>query len=397
MAAGEPLYGLAHASHDFTEDRSWGKNIFTNAFPVAVAQYEAIEMELDPILIRVASVQPGQVITIPCPTPWREIINTEPASARFEFETPFEPYRQYTSHRGLNNSDVIVADANGLHRRALEIKLTTVPDSASHEKPKDEQSSEIVARPLMVEQLAVSIAHSLGPGGRDFLFGAVQKHVNNPQQARWTEASWMRANMSSVLAVVEDVISRGIEFQTAMVLNVIWRTVGRTAYLEDDCFETFVWTDMAFAALFHDSAARAATRWERGSASEITRPQRSLIWLVKMLWDYQSQGEVDAVDATALAYGLQTDKAGSFSGGVTRRFYGPFLNEPRVPNNAVSEIINSDFRKFLAPERRLDAALVIESLMQTIESLTRMLELRSKPTSSSEDDHLGGLPHTPQG
>jgi hypothetical protein len=93
-----------------------------------------------------------------------------------------------------------------------------------------------------------------------------------------------------------------------------------------------------------------------------------------MLWDYQSQGEVDAIDATALSYGLQTDKAGSFTGRDTLSFYGPYLTNPRVSSSALVEIINPEYRKWLAPERRLDAALVIEAQLQVIESLVKKIE-----------------------
>ena len=351
-----PLYGMQNASHDFYDSKSWGKNIFTNAFPVAIGQYQAIELGLDPVLIRASRDRRGAVTTTQCLTPWRVILNADPLSARFLFEEPFNPYRRYT--RGEPNpSDVTIADHSGNHRRALEIKLTTVPDSASHGRAKSEQSAEIVARPLMIEQLAVSIAHSFGAEGVGDLRQTIQARLPHPQQARWSEASWVVVNMPAILAVVEDVIITGMDRQTPMVLNVIWRTVGRTPELEDDCFETFVWTDMAFTALFLKSAS--------GSGDRITRPQRALIWLVKMLWDYTSQGRVDAVDTTALAYELQTDKAGSFSGLVTRRFLGgEFLSKPRVPSSAVGKVIHPNYRDFLAPERRLDAALYIESLIQ---------------------------------
>lgn len=350
-----PLYGLWNSNHDFYKSKSWGKNIFTNAFPVAVAQYEAIVMGLDPILIKASKEPNGNVATVQCPSPWTDILDADPHSAQFLFETAFDPYRRYT--RGEpNKSDVTVADAAGGHRRALEVKLTAVPDSASYNRTRAEQSAEIVARPLMIEQLAVSIAHSFGPGGVKALRETIQQsdRLPHPQQARWSDEAWMITKMPAILAVIEDVIVNGIGSQTPMVLNVVWRTVGRTPELEDNCFETFVWTDMAFTALFLNSA--------RSLKNQITRPQRALIWIVKMLWDYASQGRVDAIDTTDLAYGLQTDKAGSFAGPATYPFLcGEYLNKPRIPSSAVGKIIHPNYRDFLAPERRLDAALFIES------------------------------------
>jgi hypothetical protein len=361
---------LKKSNHDFGIEKSWGKNIFTNAFPVAVAQYQSIELGLDPILIRAVSGDADDINIVQCPTSWREILQAEPSAAEFLFETRFQPYGEYTSDRGFNPSDVVVADETGAHKRAFEIKLTAVPDSATYAKPKAEQSSEIVARPLMIEQLAVSIAHSFGTARRVDLRELIKNHLRSPQQAKFHEDSWMRTNMRAVLEVIRDLIMAGVDLQTPMVLNVVWRTIDRTAYLEDDCFETFVWTDMAFTALFLQSASKSLL----SRRNEITRPQRALIWLLKMLWDYQSQGEVDAIDATALSYGLQTDKAGSFTGRDTLSFYGPYLTNPRVSSSALVEIINPEYRKWLAPERRLDAALVIEAQLQVIESLVKKIE-----------------------
>lgn len=46
------LYGLDHASHDFSESSSLGKNIFTNAFPLSLAQYLATVRKLPIPLIK---------------------------------------------------------------------------------------------------------------------------------------------------------------------------------------------------------------------------------------------------------------------------------------------------------------------------------------------------------
>lgn len=145
----QPLYGLGNASHDFRESRAWGKNIFTNAFPIALTQYESLELGLPPVLVK-AEIRGEEITTGQELTSWEEIIGTDPNTARFLFETAFAPYQSYTRGRP-NSSDVVVADSSGNHTRALEIKLTTVPDSASSSRPRGEQGAEIVARPLMIE------------------------------------------------------------------------------------------------------------------------------------------------------------------------------------------------------------------------------------------------------
>lgn len=350
----QPLYGLNNASHDFTSSYAWGKNIFTNAFPIALAQYQSLELGMCPILVR-AEIHDDIITTGQRLTAWEDIIGCSPEDAYFHFETAFAPYQDYT--RGIpNSSDVVISDSSGLHTRALEIKLTTVPDSSSSSKKHEDQGAEIVARPLMVEQLAVSIAHSFGHRGRELIRKAILEEISTPQQVVWADASAVQQIIPNIIRILERIVALGINRQTPMVLNSIWRTVGKTPELEDNCFENFVWTDLAFVALFLSSAK---------PSTKITRPQRSLIWLVKMLFDYTSQNRLDALDTTNLSYGLQTDKAGSFNGTITNRFLrGTYLTEPRIPSSAVGKIIDPAYRQNLAPERRLDAALYIESIVQ---------------------------------
>ena len=192
------------------------------------------------------------------------------------------------------------------------MKLTAVPDSASSPLSDSKQSAEIVVRPIMIEQLALSLVQSFGSEGRDILHDTIHRHLVVSHAALWDDSAWIQSNTLAVVAIINDLVAAGIAVQTPMVLNVIWRTVGTTPQLENHCFDTFVWTDIAFLMLFRSSADPAR--------SEITRPLRALIWLVRMLWDYVQGGRVDSLDPTALAYGLQTDKAGSFSGRATVNF-----------------------------------------------------------------------------
>lgn len=350
----QPLYGLNNASHDFRNTYAWGKNIFTNAFPIALAQYQSLELGMHPVLVQ-AEIHGESITTGQKLTAWEDIIECPPEEARFNFESAFTPYQSYT--RGMpNSSDVVISDSNGLHTRALEIKLTTVPDSSSSSKKHEDQGAEIVARPLMVEQLAVSIAHSFGHGRLELIRKAILEEISTPQQVAWADPDAVQRIIPNIIRILEHIVALGINQQTPMVLNSIWRTVGKTPELEDNCFENFVWTDLAFVALFLSSAK---------PSKKITRPQRSLVWLVKMLFDYTSQNRLDALDTTNLSYGLQTDKAGSFNGAITNRFLrGEYLAHPRIPSSAVGKIIDPSYRQNLAPERRLDAALYIESIVQ---------------------------------
>jgi hypothetical protein len=346
------LYGLNKSNRDFGLPSAWGKNVFTNSFPVALAQYMH-NREIAPVLISAVHTPARRLSTEQRECSFDEIFNVDPLEARFLFETSFEPHSAYT--RGSpEKSDVVVADASGQHRRALEIKLTTVPDSASAHKPHDQQACELVARPLMIEQLAVTICASYGPARKSVLNELLNEALVHPASMPWGDEEKMRSRWPQVLKAARDIITRGLRFQTPMVLHPVWRTVGTTPAMEDACFDIFVWTDLALASLFVESSDALG--------AHISRPQRSVIWLIKMLWDYSIQGSLDRADTfESITFNAQTDKAASFSGLKTIKYLGgPYLSSPRVRSSAVSDIILGGGAEYLAPERRLDAALYVQ-------------------------------------
>ncbi|MDJ0376439.1 HindVP family restriction endonuclease [Cryobacterium sp. PH31-L1] len=356
MVAG--LFGLGSSSRDFAQANSWGKNVFTNSLPIALARYMDSE-GLDPVLISAYETSAGRIATRQTLTPLSQILNVEPDKARFLFETIYSRHIPF-SKDAPEKSDVVIAATDGSHRRALEIKLTTVPDSSSAEKPHDQQSCEIVSRPLMIEQLAVTICASFGLKRRRILNELLNEFISHPAQMPWPDEPKMLARLPEILNAVEQVIRRGLELQTPMVLHPIWRTVGKTPVLEDDCFDVFVWTDLAWSQLLLDSS--------RTIRDEISRPQRSIIWLVKMLWDYSTQGSFDRANTfESITYNKQTDKAASFAGNKTIvHLRGQYLSSPRIPASALSNIILGDGVKFLAPERRLDAAIFIQVIRDSV-------------------------------
>lgn len=364
------LYGLSNTNHDLNVEAGWGKNTFTNTFPVAAGQYLNGELGLDPVLIQAYEKSDGKLGTQQVLTPWAEIIGADPKTARFDFEIPFKNYSALTAqNRNPEKSDVVVSDANGQQTRALEIKLTAVPDSSSAQKPFDEQSAEIVCRPPTIEQLAYSICMSYGANddGRMAINNIILKHIQYPQQTNWTDETYMRGKVHLVNAVVEDIIRDGINKQLPAVLNVIWRTRGKRPVLEDNCFEIVSWTNFGFLMMFLD-ASRPGQAAPIGHALRISRPQRSLVWLVKMLYDYSTQKYLDRKDTfRTITFGAQTDKAGAFSGIVTSRYLkGKYLSKPRIPNSAVDDIVLDGGSAFLAPERRLDAAIYIEMIREGV-------------------------------
>ena len=89
------LYGLTHSNKDFESGDAFGKNTFTTAFPIALANYLACEKNL-PMNYIVADLGEGDAPTTKHKlTPLKDIIGCDPYDAEYHFEDSFEQYSQY--------------------------------------------------------------------------------------------------------------------------------------------------------------------------------------------------------------------------------------------------------------------------------------------------------------
>ena len=94
--------------------------------------------------------------------------------------------------------------------------------------------------------------------------------------------------------------------------------------------------------------------------NDISRNQRTIIWLYKMLWDFTQFGKFNYTDiVNSLSYKYKTDKAFAISGKLTNPFLRcKELEKPRVSKFEIKNIILGNGQKLLRPERRFDAYLV---------------------------------------
>ena len=163
----------------------------------------------------------------------------------------------------------------------------------------------------------------------------------------------MLEKLPLVLAAAERIVEQGIDLQTPFVLNALWRTEGKSSIFDQECFDVFFWSDMAFLQLFTNATRRAID----GGRKKVGRPERSVVWLVKSLFDYSVQGKVTFAKAHGeLTYGGQTDKAGAFSGNSVMELVGcRNFYHPRVGKEAYREVVRPEGIALLSPERRLDS------------------------------------------
>lgn len=352
MSQGPLLYGLQHTNRDFSKKADWGKNVFNNAFPASLVCYMD-SIRLDPVYVTLDAglgVNHGNITAT-------ELFSISPRSnsAFFAFESLYTPYEQFVTDT-LPRIDLVVCSTNvdGLidkSLRAIEIKLTALPDNSTAGMPAEEYGSEIVVRPDTIVYLALSIATNYHANRNKLraMLEPICKAVSD-----WNEPLHIRSKIGDFKKALDVVLLDSLDLQEPFVLQPIWKTKGKTLELESHCADVFVWSDYGFTRLFVDNLQ------ENGGSTAITRPMRTLVWLIKMLYEYSVHGRIGHVKTTKqVNFGYQTDKAFAMSGRVTRKYLkSPELLNPRVGKTHLRNIILNGGHLMLSPERRFDAAVM---------------------------------------
>lgn len=324
------------------------KNNFTTEAPLIFASYIHRSLGRGLTLIKAVS-KNGALETKQEETGLPSILNVNPDDAYYSFETTYNGYRGLSINEP-RKSDVVVIDRNsGNHASAFEVKLCVIPNAGTAAKDHDQQSLEIVLRPPTIEQLAFSIADTYGEQRRQELGRLITGQLgDNVQGYQWTDKRFMLDHLDRIHGAVKAIATEGIDKQKPFILMGIWRTTGQSDFLEERCFDTFAWTNLAFLQLLSS----------RPPSNDISRPDRSLIWLIKALFDYSAQGRIDFKQSSDITFGLQTDKAGAFAGNIMYKFMnGERFKQPLISRDKIPVILPSLAQQELKPERRLDAAL----------------------------------------
>ena len=157
--------------------------------------------------------------------------------------------------------------------------------------------------------------------------------------------------IDELIAALEQVLASLLDSETPFLLQPIFKTQGKKSVLADQCLDCFVWSNFALTTLFLNQA--------KNTSGNITRHERSSVWLFRMLLDFATNGSVDPEVIDSLTYNTKNDKAFASAGSVTNQYMKcQALEHPRVPKAKLREIILGGGQHFLSPERRFDAIIV---------------------------------------
>lgn len=335
------LFGLDKTNRDFTQRESWGKNQFNSSFPASLCCYlDAKAIEANYLKISEGKLK---IATIPI----REVFGISPTDndAYFAFESQHTPYQKFIVG-SLPRTDLVVQkQSTGECLVGLEVKLTALPDNTTCDYHESLYGSEIVVRPDTIVYLACSIAAGFNDG-----IGDILPHI---VISDWSDAREVLAKSDLIVDAIER-LSISIESsQHAFLLQPIWKTIGKSPELSENCLDVFVWSTAGFANFISNIANKNI------DASGINRPTRAAIWLYKMLLDIKNEGRFNhkhIIDS--LSYNTKNDKAFASAGTITNRYMKcDRLEKPIIKKSEIKDIILGGGQNLLSPERRFDAIL----------------------------------------
>ena len=341
------LYGIAHSTRNFADRYCWGKNQFNSSFPVALCCYMR-DKKYGSVLIS----QSGRATSISI-VDFDTIFGTNLPNSelKFCFESAFAPYKQYVEDEMEVIDLVIQENGTGKYIRPLEIKLTTLPDDGTSSFAEDKYGSEIVVRSPTMRYLALGIAQMCNE--KDMAELAKIFHEACGGVRNWENQAEMLGRRNSVFSAIDEFLVKFERYQRPLLVQPIWKTVGKEPRLAENCLDVFTWTDIALARCLYDVSVASKAE------NKITRPQRALIRLSRFLYEFARAGKVfQAPIYDGMTYDTLGDKEFALNGHKTNKYMScPRLVCPKVRKDEIKNIILGGGQKFLSPERRFDAIL----------------------------------------
>lgn len=342
------LFGQKYSSRDYRYEDSWGKNQFNSSFPASLVAYMGSK-GIDPIFI--CTNKNNEVIHKHISS--SKLLGIDPLSdeAYYDYEAGYYPYEQYYTASKKEKIDLVMINRTTQSPvSGLEVKLTTLPDNTTKDLPDADYGSEIVVRSPTILFVACSICACYDtPKGKNKLhdiLNTIGQEIKDWSEIRQVVPHYNEIK-EAILAVSSDLANK----QVPLIMQPIWKTDRKLTNLEENCLDVFVWSNL--------SVIQMALR-ETSSDDDISRNQRTIIWLYKMLWDFTQFGKFNYTDiVNSLSYKYKTDKAFAISGKLTNPFLKcSELETPRISKFEIKNIILGDGQKLLRPERRFDAYLV---------------------------------------
>ena len=341
------LFGLnqSNTNKDFSQTKAWGKNSFNNCFPIALLCYMQSQ-NTAPVYLTVDEKWHIVPKKIDVNSIFGHAYDSE--DIFFGFEYTYGQSQRLVKGT-LPRIDLVVMDNSDSENpwlRALEIKLTTLPDNSTCDFSEEKYGCELVVRPNTIIHLTLAIVSGYAKHQSELLEVLHPIFQNN---FSWAAEEKILEKIPDIIQTIESVLLAKMDTQIPLIIQPIWKTVGKSAQLHENCLDVFVWSTFAFAKLLTDAAKRG---------KKFSGVKRTIFWVLKMLYDFAMYGKIDP-QTVRIGASKQTDKAFALNGKRTHPYMScSELVRPRIRKTEIKNIILGQGEKLLSPERRFDAILV---------------------------------------
>lgn len=339
------LFGISRSNRNFSDPYYWGKNQFNSAFPVALACYMRSK-QLPAVYVKFKNTRSTEVGELAISDVFGSALPNE--ELYFSFETRFDRFRDFV-HDELPAIDLVVGHGDPVDQiKPLEVKLTTLPDSTIEGLAEDKYGTELVIRSATTRYMALSMAQSVDSQRARVrgIFDPVFARVRN-----WDSKAEMLPIAGKAVAALELFLTEFKDLQKPLLMQPIWKTIGKSPILAENCLDVFVWSDFALTHLFLDSARNPR------DAAVISRNARAALRLSRFLYERSKADKVfQAPIYDGMTFGFQNDKEFAISGSRSRELMScPRLTKPAITKSEIKNIILGNGQELLGPVRRVDA------------------------------------------
>jgi len=293
------LFGITYSNRDFTAKESWGKNQFNSSFPAALTAFiHSKGLECKYLTLSKKLKVEHKFLKV------EHFFGQVPSSKDlfYAFETPYSPYQQLIVGILPRVDLVTQSRKSGNCLAPIEIKLTALPDNTTCELKK--------------------------------IFGNKYSKIKD-----WTEGVNVQPLLPKMIKDIDSICRKIEPKQKPLILQPIWKTIGKSPRLSESCLDVFVWSNLAFTRLFIDATVSEIAR----NKTKISRQSRTVVWLFKMLYDFAKKGQINhELVIDSLSYNTKNDKAFALSGKVTHKYMtSKELTKPRIKKEEIKNMMLS--------------------------------------------------------
>ena len=267
--------------------------------------------------------------------------------AQYSFESAFVEFQSLVIGR-LPNTDLVISSLSSpsTQTRALEIKLTALPDNSTSSLPDDQFGSELVVRPDTIFYLCATLFEE-----NKELIAALYEETRIDVDD-WSEPASVLAVHSKIENFLHKLSRETTAQQSPVLLQPIWKTKGKSPVLADNCLDIFTWSSLGFLEFILGLG-------DSTNGESMTRGMRSVVWIYRVLEELTTHSRVNfAAIVDQLSFNTKNDKAFAANGKITYKYMAHAnLTTPRITKDEIKNIIMGGGQNYLSPERRFDAIL----------------------------------------